>query len=280
MELSAVAADSTGGIEPVGTMTMRIALGIEYNGSNYCGWQYQDHCRSVQAVVEAALAKVAAEPIRIACAGRTDAGVHALEQVVHFDTQAQRIPRGWVFGANANLPDDIAVLWATTVPDSFHARYSAQRRAYRYVILNRPVRPGLHTQRVCWEYRPLQVERMQHAAQFLLGEHDFSSYRAQACQAKSPVRTVHQLSMQRQGDFVILDIAANGFLHHMVRNIAGVLMTIGAGEQEPDWAQHILQQRDRSQGGITASPHGLYFVSASYPQEFALPAVETTHRLC
>lgn len=261
-------------------MTMRIALGIEYNGSNYCGWQYQDHCRSVQAVVEAALAKVAAEPIRIACAGRTDAGVHALEQVVHFDTQAQRIPRGWVFGANANLPDDIAVLWATTVPDSFHARYSAQRRAYRYVILNRPVRPGLHTQRVCWEYRPLQVERMQHAAQFLLGEHDFSSYRAQACQAKSPVRTVHQLSMQRQGDFVILDIAANGFLHHMVRNIAGVLMTIGAGEQEPDWAQHILQQRDRSQGGITASPHGLYFVSASYPQEFALPAVETTHRLC
>jgi len=259
---------------------MRIALGIEYDGSAYCGWQFQEHCRSVQVVVEAALSKVADTRIRIHCAGRTDAGVHALGQIVHFDTTALREMRGWVYGTNANLPDDVAVVWAKEVPDAFHARYSAERRAYRYIILNRPVRPGLLNKRVSWEYRPLDVARMQAAAQYLVGEHDFSAYRAQACQAKSPVRKVHRLDIQRRGAQVILDIEANGFLHHMVRNIAGVLMDIGAGEQPPQWAKEILERRDRSQAGMTAPANGLYFVAAYYPAQFDLPLMESSVALC
>ncbi len=255
-------------------------MGIEYDGSAYCGWQYQDHCRSVQATVETALAKVANENIRLHCAGRTDAGVHALCQVVHFDTTAQRDMRGWVFGCNANLPNNVAVLWAKEVPETFHARYAAERRAYRYIILNRPIRPGLQTRRVSWEYRPLDVARMQAAAKDLLGEHDFSAYRAQACQAKSPVRTIHRLELHRAGDQVILDIDANGFLHHMVRNIAGVLMDIGAGEQLPQWAKEILECRNRSQAGMTAPADGLYFMTAYYPVHFAIPQMESFAPLC
>lgn len=259
---------------------MRVAMAIEYDGTAYCGWQYQDHCRSVQAAVEKALAVVAASPIRVSCAGRTDAGVHAFAQIIHFDTDARRDMRGWVFGGNANLPDDIAILWAMIVPETFHARYSAIRRAYQYRILNRSVRPGLNDQRVSWEYRPLDVSRMQSAADYLQGEHDFSSYRAQACQAKSPIRTVHRLEVRRLGEHVAIDIEANGFLHHMVRNIAGVLMDIGAGEQETIWAKQILERRDRTQGGMTAAADGLYFISAYYPSEFELPRVESTNWLC
>lgn len=253
---------------------MRVAMAIEYDGSAYCGWQFQDHCRSVQAEVEKALAVVADAPVRISCAGRTDAGVHALAQIIHFDTNAVREMRGWVFGGNANLPNDIAILWAKVVPETFHARFSAVRRAYQYRILNRPVRPGLLDQRVSWEYRPLDVTRMQVAASYLRGEHDFSSYRAQACQAKSPIRTVHRLDIRQFGEQVLVDIEANGFLHHMVRNIAGVLLDIGAGDQEPIWAQQILERRDRTQGGMTASANGLYFITASYPTEFAIPSME------
>ncbi|MBI3560751.1 MAG: tRNA pseudouridine(38-40) synthase TruA [Gammaproteobacteria bacterium] len=252
---------------------MRIALGIEYNGANYCGWQRQTHCVSVQATVEKALSQIADHPLQIICAGRTDAGVHALGQVIHFETAVERDTRAWVFGANANLPADISVLWAKPVADTFHARYSALRRGYRYVILNRSVRPGLLQQRVAWDYRSLDVSRMQQAGAFLVGEHDFSSYRAQTCQAKNPVRTVSRLEVQRQHDVVIIDIEANAFLHHMVRNIAGVLMTIGAGEQPPLWAKQVLERRDRTQGGITAAPQGLYFITAYYPVEFDLPAV-------
>jgi len=252
-------------------MSQRIALGIEYDGSHYCGWQYQDHSPSVQEQVEHALAKVANHSLRIVCAGRTDTGVHALGQVVHFDTDAVREDHAWVLGTNANLPDDISILWAKPVPADFHARFSAVRRRYRYVIFNRSIRPAILAKRVSWEYRPLNEERMRTAAQHLLGEHDFSSYRAIACQAKSPIRTLYRLDVERRDEIFVLELEANGFLHHMVRNIAGVLMKIGAGEAEPDWAKEVLELRDRTQGGVTASPHGLYFVTAYYPQQFAIP---------
>ncbi|MBI1425334.1 MAG: tRNA pseudouridine(38-40) synthase TruA [Gammaproteobacteria bacterium] len=254
-------------------MTQRIALGIEYDGSRYCGWQYQDHSPSVQEKVEQALAFVANHEVRVSCAGRTDTGVHALAQVVHFDTDAVRSDHAWVLGGNANLPEDITVLWAKQMPANFHARFSAVRRLYRYVIFNRPMRPAILAKRVSWEYRPLQIERMREATQYLIGEHDFSSYRALACQAKSPVRTLHRLDISRHCDMVILELEANGFLHHMVRNIAGVLMKIGAGEADPAWAREVLEQRDRTQGGVTASPHGLYFVTAYYPDQYSIPAL-------
>jgi tRNA pseudouridine38-40 synthase len=251
---------------------MRIALGIEYDGSKFSGYQAQTHAvRTVQGALEAAIAKVAAQPVTTACAGRTDAGVHASGQVVHFDTTAERSQRAWVYGINANLPKDVCVLWAQPVSEEFHARFSAERRAYRYVIFSRHVRPTFLAHRVTWDYRELDSERMAEAARHLLGEHDFSSYRAVACQAKSPVRTVHRLDVQRHGPYVVLDAEANGFLHHMVRNIAGVLSTIGAGERGPDWAREVLEARDRTLGGITAPPHGLYLVGVGYPSRFGLP---------
>ena len=251
---------------------MRIALGIEYDGSQFSGWQTQDHgVRTVQQALEAALSKVADHPVQVICAGRTDAGVHASGQVIHFDTEAQRSERGWVLGANSNLPKDACVLWARPVADDFHARFSAQRRAYRFVIFSRPVRPTFLGSRVTWDYRPLDPARMREGAQYLLGEHDFSSYRAVACQAKSPVRTLHRLDVTAQGPFIHLDLEANAFLHHMVRNIAGVLMTIGAGEREPAWAREVLEARDRTVGGITAPPSGLYLIRVEYPEAFGLP---------
>lgn len=254
-------------------MKQRIALGIEYDGSAYCGWQYQDHSPSVQEKVEKALTKVANHPVRVSCAGRTDTGVHALGQVVHFDTESVREDYAWTLGGNANLPDDISILWAKSVTEDFHARYSAVRRLYRYVIFNRSIRPAILNRRVSWEYRPLKTDRMREAAQHLVGEHDFSSYRALACQAKSPVRTLYRLDVHRQSELVILELEANGFLHHMVRNIAGVLIKIGAGEAEPDWAREVLALEDRTQGGVTASPNGLYFVSVFYPEVFAIPTL-------
>ncbi|MCW9024988.1 MAG: tRNA pseudouridine(38-40) synthase TruA [Gammaproteobacteria bacterium] len=250
---------------------MRIAMGVEYDGSPYCGWQIQDGTRTVQGYLEKALSKVANHPVRVICAGRTDTGVHGMGQVVHFDTPAERSSYSWVSGTNANLPDSISVTWAQLVDDKFHARFGARRRYYRYVIFNRSVRPGCLAKHVVWEYRPLDEGRMESAARHLLGEHDFSSYRAQACQARSPVRTIHRLDVTRDGAFVYIDLEANAFLHHMVRNIAGVLMTIGAGEKEPHWAQEILQFKDRTQGGITAPPYGLYFMRIDYDDEYDLP---------
>lgn len=250
---------------------MRIAAGVEYDGSAFCGWQYQDHAPSVQATVERALGKVANESVRVVCAGRTDSGVHAAGQVIHFDTSAERDAYSWIRGTNSNLPDSVRLLWTRQVDDSFHARFLARRRYYRYVIFNRTVHPAYLHRRVSWEYRPLDATLMQQAAQHLLGEHDFNAYRAVACQAKSPVRTLYQLDVQRRGQFVILDLAANAFLHHMVRNIAGVLMRIGAGEAEPDWARQVLEQRDRTLGGVTAPPDGLYFMQVDYPEEYDLP---------
>jgi len=250
---------------------MRIALAVEYDGSPFCGWQYQDHSPSVQATVEKALSRVANHPVRVICAGRTDTGVHATEQIIHFDTESQRDDHQWVLGANTHLPDSISILWAKQVSEDFHARFSATRRRYRYVILNRRIRHALLAHRTVWEYRPLDESRMAAAAKYLVGEHDFSSYRALACQAKSPVRTLYQLDVKRHEEIITLDLEANAFLHHMVRNIAGVLMSIGAGEQEPIWAKEVLEKQDRTLGGVTAPAGGLYLTGVDYPPEFEIP---------
>jgi tRNA pseudouridine38-40 synthase len=250
---------------------MRIALGIEYDGSAYNGWQKQKHGLGVQEVVEEAISTVANQPIKVVCAGRTDTGVHALEQVVHFDTTAVRDMRSWVFGANANLPGNVSVLWAKQVDDEFHARFSASARCYRYIILNRAVRPAVNAGRVTWEYRPLDVDKMHRAGSSLLGEHDFSSYRALQCQSKTPMRNITRLDVIRDNEKVIIEIEANAFLHHMVRNIAGVLITIGAGDEPVEWSKEVLELRDRAQGGITAPADGLYFFKVSYPERFSVP---------
>ncbi len=249
----------------------RIALGVEYDGRAYCGWEAQRGQPTVQAVLERALSAVAARPVRTVCAGRTDARVHASGQVVHLDSEAPRDERAWVHGTNAHLPADVRVQWARVVGAAFHARFSARARTYRYLIFNRRVRPALYHGRATWEYRPLDAERMQAGADYLLGEHDFSAYRARACQARSAVRTVYRLEVQRRGALVIIEVCANAFLHHMVRNIAGVLCAIGAGEREPRWAGEVLEGRERARGGVTAPPDGLYLAGVEYPARFGLP---------
>jgi tRNA pseudouridine38-40 synthase len=250
---------------------MRIAALLEYDGSNFSGWQRQENARSVQACVEEALSKVANEPVQVTVAGRTDAGVHALAQVIHFDTSAARGEYSWVRGAISNLPDDVALLWAGEVDGGFHARFSATGRRYHYVILNRPVRPTYLRGRVTWEYRLLDVEAMRAGAKHLIGTHDFSSFRSAECQAKSPVRELRSLEVERHGEFVHIRVYANAFLQHMVRNIAGVLTSIGAGEQKSGWAQAVLAARDRTQGGVTAPPDGLYLTDIEYPEQFKIP---------
>jgi tRNA pseudouridine38-40 synthase len=256
---------------PVWRGTVRVALGVEYDGTHFHGWQAQEGTRTVQSCLEQALYRVADHRVQVVGAGRTDAGVHATVQVVHFDTRSYRSPRSWVLGANANLPRDLSVLWAVPVPEDFHARFSAIGRTYRYVILNRWTRPALLAHRACWECRPLEVDRMREAAAYLLGEHDFSSFRALACQAKSPVRTVRRLTIERQGERIYIEVTANAFLHHMVRNIAGVLIAIGLGKHPPVWAQKVLEARDRTLGGATASAQGLYLVGVEYPAHFSIP---------
>jgi tRNA pseudouridine38-40 synthase len=245
---------------------------VEYDGSAYSGWQVQHHADTVQARLEAAIAQVAASPVRVHCAGRTDAGVHALGQVIHFDAQARRSPRGWVLGTNSKLPDDIAVRWAVPVPGDFHARFSATGRHYRYLILCRPTRSALWRGRAVWTHRPLDLARMRTAGALLVGRHDFTSFRALACQAKSPVRTLRYLHLARQDELIRLEVGADGFLHHMVRNIAGVLMTIGRGEAPVDWTAELLALRDRARGGVTAPPDGLYLTGVDYPEHFDLPS--------
>lgn len=251
---------------------MRIALGIEYDGSAYHGWQTQQPgVPTVQQTLEQALSKVANQPVQVVCAGRTDRGVHGFGQVVHFDTEAQRGMHNWLMGTNVNLPPDINLTWAQPVPDDFHARFSATGRRYRYLILNRPSRSALLHKRATWIHAPLDAEAMHRAGQGLLGEHDFSSYRAIGCQAKHPVRTLESLQVTRHGDLIELAVAANAFLHHMVRNIAGVLLAVGRGEQDEDYPSRVLEHRDRTKGGVTAPPDGLYFAGVRYPDEFAIP---------
>lgn len=250
----------------------RIAAALEYDGSGYCGWQRQAHCTAVQATVEAALSRVAAEPISVSCAGRTDTGVHATNQIIHFDSHAHRSPRNWVLGANANLPAGIRLHWAGPMPTRFHARFSATARTYRYLICNRPYRPALMARLTAWERGTLVIEPMIEAARYLLGEHDFSSFRGAGCQSASPCREVEYVELFRHGDTLVLEIRANGFLLHMVRNIAGALLAIGRGERAPRWIADLLALRDRTQAAATAAAAGLYLVAVRYPDEFAIPA--------
>ena len=249
---------------------MRYAGIVEYDGSEFCGWQRQSHAPSVQEAVERSISMVANHEIGIACAGRTDTGVHALGQVIHFDTNAHRDMRSWLLGINANLPAAIVLKSIKQVPEGFHARFSAISRSYRYVIVNESVRSALLANRAVWERVSLDELRMQEAAQYLIGQHDFTSYRALACQAKSPIREIYSLNVSRQGSLIIIDVRANGFLHHMVRNVAGVLMSIGKCEYSPQWAQEVLFKKDRSCGGITAPAHGLYLISVEYDSQFAI----------
>ncbi|MEJ2621818.1 MAG: tRNA pseudouridine(38-40) synthase TruA [Candidatus Thiodiazotropha sp.] len=249
---------------------MRVALGIEYDGTAFHGWQFQGDVRSVQESLQIALSKVADHEVAVHCAGRTDTGVHATGQIVHFDTPAVRSERSWVLGCNVNLPADVSVCWAKLMPEDFHARFSAIGRHYRYLILNRAYRSALWRDRAVWIHQPLDEKVMHRAAQKLVGRHDFSSYRAIGCQAKHPVRTVYSLSVSRQGEMLSIDIHANAFLHHMVRNIAGVLLAIGKGEQSEHWAEEVLEFRDRTLGGVTAPPQGLCLTGVDYPEEFVL----------
>ncbi|MCG7966835.1 MAG: tRNA pseudouridine(38-40) synthase TruA [Candidatus Thiodiazotropha taylori] len=249
---------------------MRVALGVEYDGTAFHGWQFQGDVRSVQESLQIALSKVADHEVTVHCAGRTDTGVHATGQIVHFDTPSVRTERSWVLGTNVNLPADVSICWAKPMPEDFHARFSAIGRHYRYQILNRTYRSALWRDRAVWIHKPLDEQAMHRAAQSLVGTHDFSSYRALGCQAKHPVRTVHSLSVSRQGEMLSIEVHANAFLHHMVRNIAGVLIAIGKGEQSESWADEILALRDRTLGGVTAPPQGLCLTQVDYPEEFAL----------
>jgi tRNA pseudouridine38-40 synthase len=247
--------------------SQRFAAGIEYDGTAYCGWQSQPHAPSIQEELNRALSSVAASSVECTGAGRTDSGVHAAGQVAHFETTVTRSPRSWLLGANTNLPDDISLLWVRPVAAEFHARFSAISRAYRYVILNRQVRSPLQRDRVWWVYHPLDHERMHAAAQQLLGKHDFSAFRASACQSNTPVRVMEHVNVTRTGDYLYIDCKANAFLHHMVRNIVGSLVRIGQGEAPVEWLSDVLHGRDRTRSGITAPATGLTLTSVGYPPE-------------
>ncbi len=249
---------------------MRYAAIIEYDGSQFNGWQIQPHAPSVQAAVEVALAHVADEPVRVHTAGRTDTGVHAVGQVIHFDSDKLRSNYGWLRGANTKLPDSVAIKWINLVDDEFHARFSAQSRRYRYILNTRKIPLGILADYVSRYPVDLDLEAMRSALRALIGKHDFSAYRASGCQSMDPVKTMHSIELNQQGDWLWLDICGNGFLQHMVRNIVGVLLKIGAGERDVSWAGEVLESRDRKQAGVTAKPNGLYFVEAKYEKRFGL----------
>jgi len=250
---------------------MRLALGLEYDGSRFIGWQTQPGGGTVQDALEQALGVIAGEPLTVTCAGRTDRGVHARAQVVHFDTQASRPLSAWVRGVNALLPGGAAVLWAKGVDAEFHARYRAVSRSYRYVLLNRPVRPALATGRVGWTHAPLDAEAMREAAAFLLGEHDFSAFRSAECQAKTPIRRLHRLDITRSGERIDIVVKANAFLHHMVRNLVGALVHVGRGKERPEWVRAVLDSRDRRRAAPTFSSAGLYLEAVEYDAHWGLP---------
>ena len=250
----------------------RVALGIEYDGSAYSGWQLQSHARSVQGELQRALSRIADHDVQLTAAGRTDAGVHALMQVAHFDTRASRPEQAWVRGGSTESAPDVTILWARPVPESFHARFDAISRSYLYRILNRPARPALERSRACWLRRPLDAGTMHAAAQVLVGERDFSAFRAAECQSSTPVRRLISIGVERRGEVVEISVRANAFLHHMVRNIAGTLLAIGTGDRPVAWVADVLAARDRTLAGVTAPPQGLYFAGVEYPPEFGLPS--------
>ncbi len=249
----------------------RYAAGVEYLGTAFSGWQALKGLRTVQATLEAALSRVADHPVTIVAAGRTDAGVHALQQVIHFDTDARRSDYAWLLGTNTNLSQDLNLRWIQPVADAFHARYKAVARGYRYVIQNHRARSALLFNRAAWWPQPLDAEAMHAAAQCLIGEHDFSAFRDSQCQSPTAMRRLISIDVQRRGDFVVLDVCGNAFLHHMVRNLTGTLAEVGLGRQPPSWVAEVLASRDRKQAGMTAPAAGLYFVGPQYPAEFALP---------
>lgn len=250
----------------------RFALGIQYDGRPFSGWQRQRDVRTVQEELETSLSRVADEEVRVYCAGRTDRGVHAIEQVVHFETLKTRPDRAWQLGTNANLPSEIAVSWVKRVPEDFHARFSALSRTYQYIILNQRARPALWSGKVSWEFEALDVEKMQLAANYWLGEHDFSSFRAAGCQSKTPFRCVEYFRVERRLEYVVISVCANAFLQHMVRNFVGVLVEIGRCRKDPAWALEVLNSKRREAAGKTASPDGLYLVAVKYPELFQMPS--------
>ncbi|HPR05729.1 MAG TPA: tRNA pseudouridine(38-40) synthase TruA [Denitromonas sp.] len=250
---------------------MRIVLSVEYAGESFEGWQTQPHGRTVQDALERALARIADAPVPTVCAGRTDTGVHATTQIAHFDASVDRPVSAWVRGVNSHLPDGVSVRWAQPVTDDFHARFSATARHYRYVLFNGPVRPALLHARVGWFHRPLDVGAMARAAMALVGEHDFTAFRAASCQAHSPVRRMRHARVQRHGDFVVFDFCADAFLHHMIRNLVGSLVYIGKGAHPADWMAALLRGRDRTQSAPTFSAAGLYLCGVEYPDQWSLP---------
>ena len=250
---------------------MRLALGISYNGQAYQGWQSQLSGQTVQDKLEAALGKFTAHKVSTLCAGRTDSGVHGLMQVIHFDTPLERTTSSWVRGTNAFLPRDIAVEWAHVVPSEFHCRASALTRRYAYILQESPVRPSVNAGRVGWVFKPLDMDSMQHAAAYILGEHDFTSFRASACQALSPIKTLQRIDISRRGAYWRFEFEANAFLHHMIRNIMGCLITVGQGKQPPQWINTVLMALDRDAAAPTFSPDGLYFLGPSYAPHWGLP---------
>lgn len=253
---------------------MRIALGIEYDGQPFFGFQTQKQQPTVQSCLEKAISHVANHDVRIFCAGRTDTGVNALQQVVHFDTEAVRTSRQWVLGVNSKLHEGVVVRWAKEVDDSFHARFSATRRKYEYRILCRSVRPAIHRHQLTWVLPPLDPKLMNTAAQYLLGKHDFSAFRSSKCQANNPIRTMYVARIYSEGEYIICQFEANAFLHHMIRNIVGTLIKVGKGDRLPQWVNDVLQSKDRKLAGMTAPPNGLTFSGVSYPDEFEVPSNE------
>lgn len=250
----------------------RVALSVEYMGRGFHGFQVQPNgVATVQQALEVALSKVANEKITLVCAGRTDAGVHATAQIIHFDTQAHRLEKAWLLGTRPHLPDCVSISWAKNVVPQFHARFSAQARTYRYLISDRRLNSGLLHHQITWSNRPLDINAMRAGAAYLIGQHDFTSFRATQCQAKSPVRNIYHLHIIRRGDLIVLEVQANAFLHHMVRNIVGVLMAVGTGDIPPAKVADILAAQNRAAGGVTAKPHGLYLVAVDYPKVFNLP---------
>ena len=249
----------------------RLAMGVEYDGSRFCGFQRLKHAASVQQAIEDALAKVAGAPVRIHASGRTDSGVHATRQVIHFDPPVQRTEKAWIFGANTNLPRDVAVRWVKPVSDDFHSRLGALARRYRYIFLNQISRPVMERHNVTWCRDPLDADAMHRAAQVLVGEHDFSSFRAAGCQSKTPWRQMHFVEVKRYGPLVVIDIQGNAFLHHMIRNIAGALASVGRGAQDEGHIERLLAMKNRQKGDVTAPACGLHFVDSIYDERFELP---------